>query len=73
MDEEGTTKVTGCGRMEVDAWSEEDVESRNTDEAHNRINQTPALNCCSLRCTATFSIIEIESLQTMFKSKNQRE
>ena len=66
MDEEGTTKVTGFGRMEVDAWSEEDVETRNTDEAQD---QRPTLNCCSSRCTAKFNLLEMEKLKSVFATK----
>ena len=60
--------------VELDTCSESDNENENDrhDSTNAKLQGLP-LDCCSQRCTATFSIIEIESLQTMFKLKNQTE
>ena len=58
--------------VELDTCSESDSENDSHDSTNANLQGLP-LDCCSQRCFANFSIIEIENLQTMFKSKNQTE
>ena len=65
----GLIELDTCSESTCSESSEYNIEDI---EMISQLQSSPTqVNCCSLRCTAKFSLIEMENIQSVFQRKSQ--